>query len=269
MRCYPLPVLVLLDVVVGISFVYLLLALISTTVNEWVAGVLKLRARTLEIGIRQLLGPASETFYRHPLICGLSAPGKRPSYIPAHLFSSAVIHMLDEAGGQTPSAATANVEKAIAAIGRTPPAIEEWFNNSMDRVTGWYKRRMQIITVVVAVLVTVVSNADTLQIIGVLWRSPVLRESVVEQARERLQGPRPVAANYPDVNLPVSSTEDEASAEDVKPLTAGERATLDQLVGWSTEFRRVNQAVCDALTAERTRACADAAKAAECRQVLQ
>ena len=263
--------LVLLDIVVGISFVYLLLALISTTVNEWVAGILKLRSRTLEVGIRQLLGPAADAFYAHPLIGGLSAPGRRPSYIPAHLFSSAVIQLLDAGADSAGAATTKQVERAVAAIGRTQPALEEWFNNAMDRVSGWYKRKLQIITFAVALVVTLVANADTLQLIGVLWRSPVLRASILEQARERLQGPRPVAANYPDVNTPVPPIDDEASAEDqdVKPLTPDERAMLDQLVGWSSEFRRFNQRVCDALTAERTRACADEAKAADCRQVLQ
>jgi len=86
--------LVLLDVVIGVAFVYLLLALICTTANEWIAGARGLRAKTLQRGIGQLLGPLADEFYRHPLIATLSQPGERPSYIPAHIFSSAVLDLL-------------------------------------------------------------------------------------------------------------------------------------------------------------------------------
>ena len=83
--------LVLLDVVIGVSFVYLLLALICTTANEWVASTRGLRGRTLDLGIRRMLGPLADEFFGHPLIASLSRPGKRPSYVPANLFSSAVL----------------------------------------------------------------------------------------------------------------------------------------------------------------------------------
>lgn len=275
--------LILLDVVVGISFVYLLLALICTAVNEWIAGALSLRARMLEKGIRQLLGPGAENFYQHPLIQGLSAPGKRPSYIPAQFFSSAVMHLLNERESSTTGTAaspTRSVQQAVAAIkSKQAPAdavaadaaaLEEWFNNAMERVTGWYKRQMQILTFATAVAVTLVMNADTLRVITVLWRTPALRASLVEQAGLRVQGPQAVAATYPDVNTPVPAGDEEASAEDlgIKPASADERAMLDQLVGWSSEFRRLNQHVCAALTGERTRACGDESKPADCQQVL-
>src|SRR3989442_13622175 len=69
--------LVLLDVVIGVSFVYLLLALICTTANEWVASVRGLRGRTLDQGVRRMLGPLADEFFDHPLIASLSRPGKQ------------------------------------------------------------------------------------------------------------------------------------------------------------------------------------------------
>ena len=45
----------------------------------------------------------------------------------------------------------------------------------MDRVSGWYKRRLQLTTLAVATIVTLLTNADTLHMIGVLWRSPTVR----------------------------------------------------------------------------------------------
>ena len=41
--------------------------------------------------------------------------------------------------------------------------IEQWFENTMDRVSGWYKTRVQIVTAAIAIGVTIFANADTLE----------------------------------------------------------------------------------------------------------
>src|SRR2546427_4440952 len=135
--------LVLLDVVIGVTFVYLLLALICTTANEWVASVRGLRGRTLDMGIRRMLGPLADEFFDHPLIASLSRPGKRPSYVPASLFSSAVFDLLGRHKDASPP--VQHVNAGLAALKKTTPAVtdeqathtalEDWFNNSMDRVS--------------------------------------------------------------------------------------------------------------------------------------
>ena len=45
-----------LDVAIGLTFVYLLLSLICTTVNEFIAGKRGTRAKFLDRGITRLLG---------------------------------------------------------------------------------------------------------------------------------------------------------------------------------------------------------------------
>ena len=44
-----------LEVLIGLIFVYLLLAIICTTMNEWIAGIFKTRASTLKRAVVQLL----------------------------------------------------------------------------------------------------------------------------------------------------------------------------------------------------------------------
>ena len=44
-----------LEVLIGLIFVYLLLAIICTTLNEWIAGIFKTRSTTLKRAIVQLL----------------------------------------------------------------------------------------------------------------------------------------------------------------------------------------------------------------------
>jgi len=86
----------ILDVVLGLVFVYLLLAIICTTLNEWIAGIMKTRAGTLSSAIKQLLDgqsgdPASQDlnwflkqFYAHPLITGMNQPGKSDAHPPIY-----------------------------------------------------------------------------------------------------------------------------------------------------------------------------------------
>jgi hypothetical protein len=82
----------------------------------------------------------------------------------------------------------------------------------MDRVSGWYKRTTQIWTVVIAAVLVLCANADTLQIARTLWTDPTLRAELVEQAKGR-SAQTPSAAN--------------------QPATQDELDELGQVVGWS------------------------------------
>src|SRR5690242_20658422 len=108
----------MLDVLIGLVLVYFLLAVFVSTINELVASFASWRAVNLEIGLRNLLdgqlfvsnepqrsGKALlDLFYAHPLIASLhtrrfflpenGASAKRPTYIPAHLFRSALEDVL-------------------------------------------------------------------------------------------------------------------------------------------------------------------------------
>ncbi len=63
----------MLNVAIGVIFIYLLLSLICSALNEFIEAKLKLRAVDLEQGIRELLNdPNGATFakkiYNHPLV---------------------------------------------------------------------------------------------------------------------------------------------------------------------------------------------------------
>ena len=75
------------DVAIGLVFLYIVLALVCSTVNEAIATAIGLRARYLETGLLNLLsGSVSETpagiaiaekLYGHPLVQGLTRQGAR------------------------------------------------------------------------------------------------------------------------------------------------------------------------------------------------
>lgn len=57
--------------------------------------------------------------------------------------------------------------------------IEEWFNNAMNRLTGWYKRRSLITTMVIGILLAVIVNVDSINLVSRLWREPDLRIAIL------------------------------------------------------------------------------------------
>jgi hypothetical protein len=90
--------------------------------------------------------------------------------------------------------------------------LETWFGDSMDRVSGWYKKKTQVITVAIAACITIFANADTVQIARKLFLNPTVRQKIVQEASNKSGQEAPAI------------------------LTAEEKADIGELTGWSTEF---------------------------------
>ncbi|MGB7875608.1 MAG: hypothetical protein WBL25_14590, partial [Anaerolineales bacterium] len=92
----------ILDVAIGMIFMWLILSVAIMSIQEWIASYLKWRANDLETAVRRLLGNNqlwAEQLYAHPLIQGLSKKlGARPSYIPANKFALALLDVVNTAG---------------------------------------------------------------------------------------------------------------------------------------------------------------------------
>lgn len=182
----------MLEVAIGLSFFYLLLSIVCSTVTEWIAWAKNLRAKSLEDGITNLvIGTAAQPngsvdadsdaaflaeLIAHPLIASIKKKdGTLPSYMHARTFAGAIIATVS-AGSTTLAGLRAAVEppaaggppvmpehlrEQLAAIvaesGNDVDAfrkgVETWFDDAMERVGGWYKRIAQRWTIVVAILV--------------------------------------------------------------------------------------------------------------------
>src|SRR5438128_2913304 len=98
----------ILEVAIGLSFIYLLLALICTAVNETIAGITKRRAKFLAKGINSLLGRDSDLEKKlldHPLIASLGPKkGANPSYLPASKFALVLMDVLTGKGKEADDA---------------------------------------------------------------------------------------------------------------------------------------------------------------------
>jgi hypothetical protein len=285
-----------LEIAIGIIFIYLLLSLICTVVNEAIANFIEQRGKNLLAGIKNLLNDPSfsglaQYLYTHGLVGGVmqnvtnfNKTNKLPSYIAPTNFALALMDILGARGAgevalqQTKTEPDAtkkasatqlalDLEKDFAAAetaakkvdglkdfgkiddayktlqkalttGRTIAKafpdpwgaieqgmqkfpdnqtrqsllalvdktkrdvvlagqkleaseyaleklrqnLENWFNSSMDRFAGWYKRWTRQICFVIGVILVVISNADTLALANRLARDSALRSAIVDAA---------------------------------------------------------------------------------------
>jgi hypothetical protein len=95
----------------------------------------------------------------------------------------------------------------------------------MDRVSGWYKRRTQIALTVIALIVTLLANADALQIGRSLWNDDAVRAAVVAQAQQAVSKGQATPDGGKDASQAAETLSQQVS--DVK--------SLELPLGWSTD----------------------------------
>ena len=212
------------EVALGLLFIYLLLSLVCSALNETVAGWLAMRAKNLEQGIRNLLddpgGSAlARELYEHPLVkaLGKDRGARKPSYLPARVFSTALLDMLEISSQEEGPKRFAQMREAIDRL-ESPELkkslrtlldeaegnvlefrakLEGWFDDAMDRVSGWYKRKVQLVLLGLAAVLTIGLNADTLEMGAALLRDDAARAALVAGAERYAENSRQDGAAEP------------------------------------------------------------------------
>lgn len=191
--------LTVLDVAIGLIFIYLIFSLICTAVREMLASMTNARMRNLAQGIKNLLGPKADDFYSHGLIKSLYEKGRKPSYIPQATFALATVEVLAEGNANDFAAVRAainalpdkTVRQALLALADAAnndiavfrKNLEQWFDESMQRVGAWYKRKTQWVLLFIALIVAGAANVDTIAISTALSRDKAMRDGLVAQAQ--------------------------------------------------------------------------------------
>lgn len=185
----------IIDVGIGLVTLFLLLSLICSSIKEGLETFLKYRSKDLERGIQEIFNDPTmlPKFYDHPVISALfrgnyaeaKQEGNLPSYIPSQAFAIAVLDLLKTEPEDS------SLRKAIAPLARAAgddgrriqKNVEDWFNASMDRVSGWYKRRTQIIIASLGCLIAISFNVDAIAIARYLNVNSAGRAALIEQAK--------------------------------------------------------------------------------------
>jgi len=155
--------------------------------------------------------PLIRTLYRTSWADELIGRAGRPSYLPGKTFARTVVSMVREAasggvaegvaelraglnnGGNLPKKTRDALDTMLGEVERTSKsageqvqafqdAVEDWFDETMARASGWYKRRTQYIVFVLAILVVVFLNADALVLGDRLMVDDELRTAVADAA---------------------------------------------------------------------------------------
>lgn len=236
-----------LEVAIGLVFIYLLYSLLATTVKEFVATLFDYRARMLERGLEQMLDGKNHSYYWwdrlwntinpankrkpggkfyqkthlftnriscHPLYVragGNSRFSKKPSYLPADVFSDILVDELKTKGkfpllkdiadnvikrSEDPDdplnkdlqrILSLHIEQANGDLQRFKLIVENWYNDTMDRVSGWYKKQANYILFLIGFIMALVFNASTIEIVNLLSTNQTVREKLASNATAYMQ----------------------------------------------------------------------------------
>jgi len=195
-----------IDVGTGIILMYLLLSLLCTIINEIAANVLRLRAKTLAAGLKSLIDDPNllAAFQDHGLIAGQTGMARgQPSYLAGRTVAMALIDCLDankpvalvsEVVAAASSLPPSNVRDAILTaataagtdIDKLRTAVAQWFDDSMDRLSGVFKRYAHLLSIVFGLAIAVALNADTIAVANSLWHDGALRGQIVASAGQAI-----------------------------------------------------------------------------------
>ncbi len=111
--------------------------------------------------------------------------------------------------------------------------VEVWFNNSMDRVGGWYKRRSQWVVGLLGVIAAVGLNIDAIQIVNHLDTHAGVRDALVAEAKAYAE-----STSAPPAAAKTKATDDAAPLDALKLQSVKftevrtQLAQLNLPIGW-------------------------------------
>jgi hypothetical protein len=105
--------------------------------------------------------------------------------------------------------------------------VEQWFDEAMERASGWYKRSTQLWLGIVGLLIACILNVDTLTVATTLWRDPTLRQNVVEHAQKY---------QLPSTADKTSLKSAAEAAQAIRNLNLALSQDLQLPIGWQTEI---------------------------------
>ena len=145
-----------------------------------------------------------------------------PSYIPSRTFALALVSILNVGKKSGPSVVAEvrdylsaahskhpedkTIEALLAlsidaedSVPRLQGNFENWYNDAMDRVSGWYKKNTQYVLLGIGLLLAVILNVNSIEVAQTLWFDRDLRTTLVDQVdKMHDQLPPRVAASQTD-----------------------------------------------------------------------
>lgn len=217
----------ILNVAIGIAFVYLLFSLLVSALNEIVLSFLDKRAEFLKEALQQLLQDEGKVtqLLNHGLVDALSRKTNgTPSYIGPEPFTAAVLDMIHPANpqgvrtiedfktsvanmpaGKLKESLSAILDEANNSVTAFKIGVGCWYDRSMDRVTGWYKRYAQTWLFWLGLAIAVSCNVDTVHVLQSLSTNPKLAADTADVAADYIKTHKETAATTAPTPSPAAA----------------------------------------------------------------
>jgi len=194
----------ILELVIGLVFIYFLLGLVCTVVLEILANLMNYRANILEAWLKDTFDNAlSSELLKHKLIDGLTSDKRRASYYPTTVFINAILDLINSEGdGNKPYSIDSIGEKIknsellpeefkrtlLQSISESKGDLKRfkndfgnWFDQAMVRISGTYKKHSQKALVLISFVIVVAFNADTISLSKYFHDNPIQRKAMVDE----------------------------------------------------------------------------------------
>jgi hypothetical protein len=197
------------DTVIAMATLYLVLSLLCTSIQEFVAQFFQLRSKNLKKGLDELIGSSvAKEIMGHGLMAGLAPKGRFPSRIPADRFVATIFEKYaaaEQASGDVRKgleaipdqtlrqASLALYDDASGNVSAFKTKLGNWFDESMVALGGRYRANVQVYLVIIATIVTVSLNFDSLKVAQTIWTQGEVRQALVEMG---------MGLGQPDVEIP-------------------------------------------------------------------
>lgn len=261
-----------LEVALGLALIYYVLSLAVSYITTVIARYTQLRAKNLASELKELLGegegPVSfEKFIKHPWI-QILAPKEINFFwkkqeravdrIPPQRFVITLLNLwfpdktlsdpisLDEIqnaidnlpNGKYKEALLDAVDTSVGKVQEVGRLIEIWFDDAMQNIASLYKQRARSIVIGIALIVTLVTGVDSIEVATALWESDVARAELaamatgVAQTEPDAESPPTLGELEEKINVPLGwSADDLAQFRQLEP-DVWSRKILGLLITW-------------------------------------
>ena len=206
----------ILEVVIGLVFLYLIFSLLTTFINETISTAVRYRARHLRKTIKNMMDNHTEEgknlfekFHKHPLLKSFAANKKSgfPSYIEPNKFAKIVADIFEkEKNDKSKDSLRENLKnlpehnylrqvltsyldknektasEKVENVQKLEKHIEDWFNTVMERTSGWYNRNIKAWTMGIALVIAIAFNFDSISVYQRLTKDSNVRQDLVKYA---------------------------------------------------------------------------------------
>jgi len=263
-------ILQIINVLIGLSVVYLIFSTIASALFELAEGQFKQRGKLLERGIHEILRKVGfedavdeaaadalvKQFYEspviHPLFEGdhLKGSDRLPSYIPPERFTAAILLLAQQAQiAGVANAFSRLKDLAETLVGnrglaagesfakRVEQELTQHFNDSMDRVSGWFGRYARRLLLLIGLLLALGANVDTIQIVQALSLDPAMADKIADAATAQFK------EMQADLVTPASSAEDADAVVDKQIELVKSQVGIARVLGLPIGWTRKDFAV--------------------------